>query len=58
MNAYSMMTAFWFLFRRCKIKSPAFIHLASIERLGKGHMLADIVAIMGNLDVVFGEVDR
>ncbi|GLV36896.1 NADH dehydrogenase (ubiquinone) 49 kDa subunit [Carabus blaptoides fortunei] len=43
---------------RCKIKSPAFIHMAAMERLGKGHLLADIVAIMGNLDIVFGEVDR
>ncbi|PAA89658.1 hypothetical protein BOX15_Mlig012976g5 [Macrostomum lignano] len=43
---------------RCKIKAPGFSHLAGLHKLGKGHMLADIVAIIGTLDVVFGEVDR
>uniref|UniRef100_A0A646QJ28 Complex I-49kD n=1 Tax=Hemiscolopendra marginata TaxID=943146 RepID=A0A646QJ28_9MYRI len=43
---------------RCKIKAPGFAHLAALEKLGKNHMLADIVAIIGTLDVVFGEIDR
>jgi len=43
---------------RCKIKAPGFVHLAAIDHIGKNHMLADIVAIIGTLDVVFGEVDR
>nr|CAD7427249.1 unnamed protein product [Timema monikensis] len=43
---------------RCKIKAPGFAHLAAIDKLGKNHMLADIVAIIGTLDVVFGEIDR
>lgn len=33
---------------RCKIKAPGFAHLAALEKIGKGHMLADIVAIIGN----------
>merc|ERR1712123_35990 len=43
---------------RCKIKAPGFLHLALVDHIGKNHMLADIVAIIGTLDVVFGEVDR
>merc|ERR1719452_472628 len=43
---------------RCKIKAPGFLHLALVDHIGKEHMLADIVAIIGTLDVVFGEVDR
>jgi len=43
---------------RCKIKAPGFAHLACLEKVGKKHMLADIVAIIGTLDVVFGEIDR
>ncbi|KAE8573713.1 NADH-ubiquinone oxidoreductase 49 kDa subunit [Halyomorpha halys] len=43
---------------RCKIKAPGFAHLAALEKIGKGSMLADIVAIIGTLDVVFGEIDR
>ncbi len=43
---------------RCKIRSTGFSHLQAIDRLGRGHMLADIVAIIGSLDIVFGEVDR
>ena len=43
---------------RCKIKAPGFAHLAAIDYIGKNAMLADIVAIIGTLDVVFGEVDR
>ncbi|GAU99491.1 hypothetical protein RvY_10485 [Ramazzottius varieornatus] len=43
---------------RCKEKAPGFPHLAAIEHIGKQHMLADIAAIIGTLDIVFGEVDR
>ncbi|KAK8746956.1 hypothetical protein OTU49_016916 [Cherax quadricarinatus] len=43
---------------RCKIKAPGFAHLAGCDMVGKNHMLADIVAIIGTLDIVFGEVDR
>ncbi len=43
---------------RCKIRAPGFPHLAAMDYLGKGHMLADISAIIGTLDVVFGEIDR
>lgn len=43
---------------RVKIRAPAFCHLSSIDELAKGHMLADVVAIIGTLDVVFGDVDR
>ncbi|XP_019869138.1 NADH-ubiquinone oxidoreductase 49 kDa subunit [Aethina tumida] len=43
---------------RCKIKAPGFAHLAALDKIGKNHMLADIVAIIGTLDVVFGEIDR
>merc|ERR1712212_225215 len=43
---------------RCKIKAPGFLHLALMDHIGKNHMLADIVAIIGTMDVVFGEVDR
>lgn len=43
---------------RCKIRPPSFAFLQALETMGKGHMLADIPAIIGSLDVVFGEVDR
>jgi NADH-quinone oxidoreductase subunit D len=43
---------------RCKIRSTGFAHLQALEALSKGHMLADAVAILGSLDVVFGEIDR
>ncbi|KAI8775187.1 NADH-ubiquinone oxidoreductase 49 kDa subunit-like [Biomphalaria glabrata] len=43
---------------RCKIKAPGFAHLAALDKLSKKHMLADVVAIIGTLDIVFGEVDR
>ncbi len=43
---------------RCKIRAPGFAHLQAMELLSKGHMLADVVAIIGSLDVVFGEIDR
>ncbi|MHB8948367.1 MAG: NADH-quinone oxidoreductase subunit D [Rhodoferax sp.] len=43
---------------RMKIRPPAFAHLAALGELGKGHMIGDAVAIIGSLDIVFGEVDR
>jgi NADH-quinone oxidoreductase subunit D len=43
---------------RCKIRAPGFVHLSSMDFLCKGHMLADVSAILGSLDIVFGEVDR
>jgi len=43
---------------RMKLRSPAFNHLSSMSELAKGHMLADAVAIIGTLDIVFGDVDR
>jgi NADH-quinone oxidoreductase subunit D len=43
---------------RCKIRATGFAHLQAIEVMSKGHMLADAVAIIGSLDVVFGEIDR
>ena len=43
---------------RCKIKAPGFAHLASLDFMSKDHMLADVVAIIGTQDIVFGEVDR
>ncbi|NIA67271.1 NADH-quinone oxidoreductase subunit D [Pelagibius litoralis] len=43
---------------RCKIRAPGFSHLAAMDYMCKGHMLADSVAILGSMDIVFGEVDR
>ncbi len=43
---------------RCKIKAPSFAHLAAMDFLTRGHMLADVSAILGSIDIVFGEVDR
>ena len=43
---------------RCKIRAPGFAFLQGLEFLAKGHMLADVVAIIGSLDIVFGEIDR
>jgi NADH-quinone oxidoreductase subunit D len=43
---------------KCKIRSPGFAHLQAMDFLCKGHMLADVSAILGSLDIVFGEVDR
>ena len=43
---------------RVKIRAPGFAHLASINEMSKGHMLADMVAIIGTQDIVFGEIDR
>ena len=43
---------------RCKIKAPGFAHLQAMDSMCEGHMLADVAAILGSLDIVFGEVDR
>lgn len=43
---------------RCYIRSTGFAHLQALEELSKGHMLADAVAIIGSMDIVFGEIDR
>lgn len=43
---------------RVKIRAPGFAHLAAMDHLNKGHMLADVSAILGSLDIVFGEIDR
>jgi len=43
---------------RLKIRAPGFPHLAAMDEMARGHMLADVVAIIGTMDIVFGEIDR
>jgi NADH-quinone oxidoreductase subunit D len=43
---------------KCKIRAPSFAHLSAMDFLTRGHMLADVSAILGSLDIVFGEIDR
>ena len=43
---------------RCKIRAPGYPHLQAMEFLCRGHMLADVAAIIGTIDIVFGEIDR
>ncbi len=43
---------------RCHIKAPGFAHLAALDFISKGHMLADVVSNIGSMDIVFGEIDR
>lgn len=43
---------------RCKIRAPGFAHLQALDFMSRGHLLADVVAIIGTMDVVFGEIDR
>ncbi|MYZ47809.1 NADH-quinone oxidoreductase subunit D [Propylenella binzhouense] len=43
---------------RCKIRAPGFAHLQAMDFMCRGHMLADVSAVLGSLDIVFGEVDR
>jgi NADH-quinone oxidoreductase subunit D len=43
---------------RLKIRAAGFVHMAGLDELVRGHMLADVVAVIGTLDIVFGEVDR
>lgn len=43
---------------KCKIRAPSFAHLQAMDLLSRGHLLADVSAIIGSLDIVFGEIDR
>ena len=43
---------------KCKNRAPGFSHLQAMDYLIKGHMLADVPAVLGSMDIVFGEVDR
>jgi len=43
---------------RCKIKAPGFAHLQALNEMSKGHLIADVVTIIGTQDIVFGEIDR
>jgi NADH-quinone oxidoreductase subunit D len=43
---------------RCKIRPTGFAHLQAMDKMAKGHMLADAVSIIGSIDLVFGEIDR
>ncbi|MEL6504820.1 MAG: NADH-quinone oxidoreductase subunit D [Pseudomonadota bacterium] len=43
---------------RCKLRAPGFAHLQAMDYMCKGHMLADVGAVLGSMDIVFGEVDR
>jgi NADH-quinone oxidoreductase subunit D len=43
---------------RCKIRAPGFAHLQAMDFMNRGHMLADVSAILGSIDIVFGEIDR
>jgi len=43
---------------RCRLRAPGFIHLQAMDFMTKGHMLADVPAVLGSMDIVFGEVDR
>jgi NADH dehydrogenase subunit D (EC 1.6.5.3) len=43
---------------RLKCRAPGFTHLAALDELVRGHMLADVVAVIGTIDIVFGEIDR
>ena len=42
----------------CRIKAPGFLHLQGLDFMASGHMIADVVTIIGTQDIVFGEVDR
>jgi len=43
---------------RCKLRAPSYLHLQAMDYMCRGHMLADVSAVLGSLDIVFGEVDR
>jgi NADH-quinone oxidoreductase subunit D len=43
---------------RVKLRAPGFVHMSALDEMVRGHMLADVVAVIGTIDVVFGEVDR
>jgi NADH-quinone oxidoreductase subunit D len=54
----TLLTNIYNKIQRVHLRSPAYNHLQMLARLGQGHMLADIVTLIGSLDIVFGEVDR
>ncbi|MDH5369733.1 MAG: NADH-quinone oxidoreductase subunit D, partial [Gammaproteobacteria bacterium] len=41
-----------------KIRAPGFAHISAMDEMTSGHMLSDVVAVIGTMDVVFGEIDR
>lgn len=43
---------------KCKIRSPSYFNLQALNKIANGHTLADLAALIGTVDVVFGEVDR
>jgi NADH-quinone oxidoreductase subunit D len=43
---------------RCKFRAPSYPHLQAIDYMCRGHMVADVSAVLGSLDIVFGEIDR
>jgi len=43
---------------KCKVRSPAYHNLQILSKMSKGHMLADLSALVGTIDIVFGEIDR
>ena len=43
---------------RLKLRAPDYVHLSALDEMSRGHMLADVVAIVGTLDIVFGSIDR
>jgi NADH:ubiquinone oxidoreductase subunit D len=43
---------------RCRIRAPGFLHLQALDMMARGHLIADLVTIIGTQDIVFGEVDR
>ncbi|MCG5501551.1 NADH-quinone oxidoreductase subunit D [Ectothiorhodospira lacustris] len=43
---------------RVKVRPPGFVHLSALDEMSRGHMLADVVTLIGSLDIVFGEIDR
>ena len=43
---------------RVKIRAPSYVHLSAIDELSRGHLIADLVTIIGTLDIVLGDVDR
>ena len=43
---------------RCRIRAPSFLHLQGMDMMLRGHMLADVPAMLGSIDIIFGEVDR
>ena len=43
---------------KCKVKSPSYYNLQALPSLSKGHFLSDIAALIGTIDIVFGEIDR